>query len=98
MRVLRRIDPAAAAKCWGAAGAPGAVPDDLAPLWEDLAGDDALRADLPGWRLAGAGPRAVALVRERLYRPPIVTAERAAHLIADLDNDDFDTRERASAE
>jgi HEAT repeat protein len=97
-RVLRRIDPALAANAWGAGGVPGAVPDDPRPLWDDLAGDDALRADLAVWRLAGAGPRAVALVRERLRPPPAVASEHVKRLIADLDNDDFDTRERASAE
>jgi HEAT repeat protein len=97
-RVLRRIDPALAAKSWGAVGAPGAVPDDIGPLWDDLAGKDALRADLAVWRLAGAGPRAVTLVRERLRPPPAPAPERVARLIADLDSDDFDARERASAE
>jgi hypothetical protein len=97
-RVLRRIDPTLAAKSWGAIGAPGATPDDLGPLWDDLAGNDALRADLAVWRLAGAGPRAVALVRERLRPPPTPAPERVARLIADLDSEDFDARERASAE
>ena len=93
-RVLRRIDPALAAKAWGAAGVPGAVPDDLGPLWDDLAGDDALHADLAVWRLAGAGSRAVALVHDRLRPPPSPSSERIARLIADLDSDDFDSRER----
>ena len=61
-RVMHRIDPALAAKGWGARRAPGAVPDNLVPLWDDLATDDALRADLAVWRLAGAGPRAVTLL------------------------------------
>jgi HEAT repeat protein len=97
-RVLRRIDPSAAAKGWGAAGAPGAVPDNLVPLWDDLTTDDALRADLAVWRLAGAGSRAVTLLGERLRPPPVLTDARIARLIADLDNDDFATRERTSAD
>jgi HEAT repeat protein len=98
VRVLRQIDPGFAAKGWGAAGEPGAVPEDLGPLWDDLAGSDAFRADLAIWRLAGGGPRSVALVRERLRPPPALTRERVARLISDLDSDDFETRERASSE
>jgi HEAT repeat protein len=97
-RVLRRIDPALAAKGWGAAGAPGAVPENLVPLWDDLTSDDALRADLALWRLAGAGPRAVSLLRERLRPPPALTAERVTQLIADLDADAFATRQRATSD
>jgi len=97
-RVLRRIDPALAAKGWGAADVPGAVPADLGPLWDDLAHEDGLRADLAAWRLAGAGPRAVALLGERLRPPPALPPERVARLIADLDDENFATRERASAE
>jgi hypothetical protein len=93
-RVLRRLDPQLAAMGWGATGA-GAVPRDLVPLWDDLAADDALRADLAVWRLAGAGPRAVTLVRERLRPPPTLPAERIARTIADLDSDDYNTRQRA---
>jgi hypothetical protein len=96
-RVLRRIDPATLAKGWGAAGAPGAVPKDLESLWDDLADADALRADLAVWRLAGAGPRAVALLRKQLRAPTALPAERIARLIADLDSDDFMMRRRATA-
>jgi hypothetical protein len=96
-RVLRRIDPALAAKGWGAAGVPGAVPADFDPLWKDLAQEDAFRADLAAWRLAGAGPRAVALLRKHLRPPPGLAPKRTARLIKDLDSDDFDTREHASA-
>src|SRR5262249_19870366 len=98
MRILSRIAPAAAAKGWGAADVPGAVPANLGPLWEDLATEDTLRADLAVWRLAGAGPRAVALLRERLQAPPALPAKRLARAIADLDSDEFVRREQASAE
>ncbi len=92
--VLRRIDPSLEAKGWGAAG----VPRDLGPLWDDLAESDAFRADLAIWHLAGGGPRTVALVSERLRPPPTFTKEQVARLIADLDSDSFDTREKACAE
>jgi hypothetical protein len=97
-RVLERIDPVAAAKAWGSADAPGAVPQDLGPLWDDLATGDPLRADLAVWRLAGGGKRTVELVRERLRPPTILPAKKIKRLIDDLDNDDFQTRERASGE
>jgi hypothetical protein len=97
-RVLRRITPEAAARAWGAAGVPGAVPEDLGPLWDDLAGADSLRADLAVWRLAGAGPRAVALLRERLRPPQALPSKRLAGLIKELDGDDFATRQQAEAE
>lgn len=96
--VLYRIDPDLAAKGWGAAGVPGAVPADIDPLWQDLAGRDPFRADLAIWRLAGAGKRTVTLLREQLRPPPVLTAARTARLIADLDSDNFTTRQRAQTE
>jgi hypothetical protein len=95
-RVLRRIEPNAP-DGWSAAAVPGAVPANLAPLWDDLASIDPLRADLALWRLAGAGPRTVTLLTERLRPPPALAPERIARLIADLDSDDFEARQRASA-
>jgi hypothetical protein len=97
-RVLRRINPVATGKTWGAAGAPGAVPAKLDPLWDDLASADALCVDLAVWRLAGAGSAAVTLVRERLRMPTTLTPERIDQLIVDLDSRDFAKRQRASSE
>jgi HEAT repeat protein len=96
--VLRRIDPAQAKRAWSAAGVPGAVPDDLRPLWDDLAAEDVGCIDMTVWRLAGAGAPAVALLRERLHPPPTMTPEQVRRRIADLDNDDFDTRQHASTD
>jgi hypothetical protein len=73
------------------------VPAHLTPLWDVLASSDAFRADLAVWRLAGAGRRAVALVRERLRPAPALPEKEIARLIEDLDSDAFATRERASA-
>jgi HEAT repeat protein len=98
VRVLRRIDPGLMAREWGAAGATGAVPEDLSPLWDDLAATDGFCADLARWRLAGGGPRTVALVRKRLQPPRTFTPEQLAQLIADLDSNTFATRERATLE
>jgi HEAT repeat protein len=97
LRVLGRIGPEEIARAWGSAGAPGAVPANLTPLWDDLASADGFRADLAIWRLAGAGSRAVALVRDRLRPAPSLPEKAIARLIVDLDSDAFATRERASA-
>ncbi len=97
-RVLRRLDPVLAARAWGAVGVADAVPVDLAPLWDDLAAEDACRADLAAWRLAGAGPRTITLLRQRLRPPPVLTPQRVERLIMDLDSEEFDVRQRASAE
>jgi HEAT repeat protein len=96
--VLRSLDPALAARGWGAAGVVGAVPDDLEPLWNELAAPDTCRADLAAWRLAAAGPRAVTLLRQRLPPPTVLTPERVSSLITDLDSEEFEVRERAGAE
>ena len=74
------------------------MPDDLGPLWDDLAAQDVWSADLAAWRLAGEGPRAVTLLRQRLRPPMVLTPQRVQRLILDLDSDEFDTRQRASAE
>jgi hypothetical protein len=70
---------------------------ELEALWDDLAGD-AEKA----WRavrtLAAAPGSSLRLLKERL-KPTVVRDVRGmARLIADLDADDFATREKASAE
>ncbi len=82
----------------GRDGTPGADLDDkaLGRLWDDLGGD-AARAYQAVWTLAGSPRRSVPFLKARLRQPPL-TPERIAGWIADLDADDFDTRERASAE
>ncbi len=94
-RLLRRLDPELS---WSAVGVPDAVPADLAPLWNDLAAEDAWSADLAAWRLAGAGPKAVAMLRQRFHQPTILTPQRIGRLIGDLDSEEFETRQRASDE
>jgi hypothetical protein len=72
--------------------------DELEHLWADLGNKDGVRAYRALWRLVAAGPPAVAFLAQRLRPAPRVEAERLAGLIADLDSDRFETRERASAE
>jgi RNA polymerase sigma factor (sigma-70 family) len=68
-------------------------------LWTDLADADAGRAGRAVWSLVATGAEAVPLLEKRL-RPAVCPAspEAIARLIADLDADDFDTRQRARAE
>lgn len=76
-----------------------AAPGEAEALWKDLTGTDAVRAFVALERLAAAPALALPLLRERL---PGLTAPQAApdvaRLLADLDHDDFDVRERATSE
>jgi WD40 repeat protein len=79
-------------------GANKLTPVQRTALWDDLAADKA--AD--GYRAIGraivAGPQAVEVLRERLEKSAGVDGKRIATLIADLDADDFDVREKATKE
>jgi dipeptidyl aminopeptidase/acylaminoacyl peptidase len=75
----------------------------LDTLWNDLAGTDAFRAYRAIGTLAGSGKEAVPFLAERLKdlkpakaAPP--DADRIAKLIAQLDDDDFNLREKAHDE
>jgi WD40 repeat protein len=75
---------------------PGKVADaELASLWDDLAGEDAVRAYDAAGKLSARVPQAVAFLRERL--PPVSTA-RVGRLIADLDDEKAAVREKATDE
>jgi len=68
-------------------------------LWADLAGADAGKAYRAIWALARAPEQSGRLLRAKL-RPVAGPADprRLAHLIADLDDDLFAVRQKASAE
>jgi RNA polymerase sigma factor (sigma-70 family) len=72
-------------------------PAELEACWSDLAGDDAGRAQRAVWTLTAAAEQAVPLLTERL--PPVRAADPAecARLVRDLDSDQFETREKATA-
>ncbi len=73
---------------------------ELSHLWDDLAGADAPAAYSALWQMAAAGDRAVELIRRHVSPAGAAPdlAPRIKQLIADLDNDVFATREKASAD
>jgi WD40 repeat protein len=64
-------------------------------VWEDLAGD-ATRAYQGMCRLIHSPAQAVTLFAGRVRPAPLIDPARIARCIADLDDDSFDVRERAS--
>jgi dipeptidyl aminopeptidase/acylaminoacyl peptidase len=70
----------------------------LENAWDNLAGDDTARA-FQAIRLLAAHPeQAVPLLQERLKPAMPADSKRLAQLIADLDNNDFATRQKATEE
>ncbi len=67
----------------------------LEQLWQDLASADAERAHRAVWALADHPEQAVAFLARHL-RPAGAEAATARRLIADLDDDSFAVREKAS--
>ena len=72
--------------------------EELAQYWGDLAQMDAARAYRTLAILSCHAEQAEALVKENLNRKTVITREQVARLIADLDSEDFATRENASKE
>jgi predicted NACHT family NTPase len=73
-------------------------PAELQALWEDLAGDDAARASRAIEKLAAAPTQATTLLKQQLRPAAAADPKLLAGLIADLGNDDFNTREKATKE
>ncbi len=72
---------------------------ELASLWEQLAGDDIGKASIAVDILAGAPMQAIPFLGERLLAAkPDKLGKQIAALIGQLDNDDFDLRQKASQE
>jgi hypothetical protein len=87
-----------AADDFPAAGPPAPGPPDLATLWADLGGMDAVKAYRARWALA-AVPKAVLPLLQHYLKPvPHLDAARLRRLLADLDAEDFPQREHASTE
>ena len=72
--------------------------EDLRELWSDLAGDDAPRAFRAVRQLALLPEQSFPFLKKHLRPDPPVDHRRIAQLIADLDNDRFEVREKATIE
>jgi dipeptidyl aminopeptidase/acylaminoacyl peptidase len=77
---------------------PGLKGEQLADLWNDLAGGDAPRAHRALWTLAAAPQVSVKYLDTHLKPAEATTEDKVRGLIRDLDSDDFKTREKATAE
>ncbi len=66
--------------------------------WTDLAGDDGLKVHKAVWELASDPKESLPLLRSVLKPVAEGDEKRIAQFVKDLDSDDFDTREKASAE
>jgi WD40 repeat protein len=69
-------------------------PDEITCCWIDLAGENASKAYEAIWTLASAPGQAVPFIKDHL-RPAASDGKRIAQLIADLDSNDFATRNNA---
>lgn len=79
--------------------APKPAAAEVESLWEALKNPDAAKAHDAIWRLAAAPELALPLLKERL--PKVNSDEsdqRVKKLLGELDNDDFDVREKATKE
>jgi RNA polymerase sigma factor (sigma-70 family) len=78
---------------------PAALPpQDLEAEWTALRGEDGPKAHRAVWALAADARQALPLLKERLTPVPAADEKKVARLIAALDDDDFDTREKATQE
>jgi WD40 repeat protein len=73
-------------------------PPSLEGEWTDLVGDDPAKVHKAVWELVAAPKQSLPLLREALKPVMGGDEKRIAQLVKDLDNDTFETREKASAE
>jgi RNA polymerase sigma factor (sigma-70 family) len=71
---------------------------ELEAAWADLAGKDSVKAYEAVWSLVAAPGDALPLLRKTLRPAEAIDAKRLARLLKELDDDDFDVREKAAAE
>jgi WD40 repeat protein len=71
---------------------------ELETAWTDLGSDDAGKAFLAGWALTFSPEQAVDVIRKHVPKPAAVNERRIPDLIVQLDDDDFDVREKATKE
>jgi hypothetical protein len=81
----------------GGPTAPALTPEAVAELWKDLGGKDAAKAYSAVIRLAAA-PKAVLPVLQERLKPVGKTAPRICELVADLESQRFEVRNKACEE
>src|SRR5581483_2536801 len=69
---------------------------ELEARWSDLAGEDAAKAYRAVWALAASPRQSLPLLRGLLKPVAATNADRLRRLVAELDADDFEVRERAT--
>jgi WD40 repeat protein len=74
------------------------TPPALESDWTDLLSDDGMKVQRAAWALAAAPKQALPLLRDVLKPVAPADEKRVAQLVKELDADDFDAREKASAE
>jgi hypothetical protein len=74
------------------------TPRELEDCWSALADPDTVKAYDAVWRLVAAPDQAVPFLRKRLTPVPMTDEKLAAQRIAELDSDDFTTRQQAGEE
>jgi WD40 repeat protein len=77
--------------------APSLSTADREALWRDLSGADAGRAYRAMTTLHADGMESVRFLKERLKAVPATDARQIARWVADLDADDFEVRQKATA-
>jgi hypothetical protein len=77
---------------------PAPTEDQVRAAWADLHCDDPGKAYRAVWTLSQARDLTLQLLREKVRPPRSVTAEQIAKWVKELDDDDYDTRETATAE
>jgi RNA polymerase sigma factor (sigma-70 family) len=70
--------------------------EKLIALWDDLAGGDAKKAYRAIQTLLGTPPQTIPFLKEHLHSAVPTDSKRVAQLVADLDSDQYDVREKAS--
>src|SRR5262249_50102554 len=78
--------------------AKGVLTAALDNLGADLAGEDGGRAYRAIWKLAASPAQTISLLHERIRPVPHGDSARIARLLADLDSDTFEVREKATKE
>lgn len=78
--------------------APGLTQARLEELWADLSAEDACRADRAIRALLAAPEQAVPFLTGRLRPLPVLSPERQAEIVRDLDHSRYRVRDRATSE